>query len=73
MTTREDIIAAGPKEVRTPNMTVVAHDPVQVTRMRERNALTRLPTLCSIGGCTSAPKPDKYEMFTDRYDCRRAD
>lgn len=71
-TIKEDLLAAGPKEVRTPNMTVIAHDPMVIQKINERKATT-LPTICGFGGCTSKPKHSAYEPFADRYDCDRAD
>ncbi len=65
-TLREDLIAAGPKEVRTPNMTVVSHDPMQVVRANERRS-TVMPSLCCMRGCSTTPNDLKYKMFYREY------
>lgn len=61
------IMGIGPKEVRTPNMTVIAHDPKQVQQVLERRASVN-PTMCSIGGCVGVPKAAAYRGFTASYD-----
>lgn len=58
----------GPKEVRTPNMTVVAHDIGQVQRVMERRSLTAIPTLCNLGGCRTVPNESRYRMFNEDSD-----
>lgn len=56
----------GPKEVRTPNMTVITHDIEKVQRVQERGrAASFYPTMCSLGGCVGTPKEEAY----DRNDC----
>ena len=60
MTIREDILSVGPKEVRTPNMTVIAHDVDRVAKVLERRAVTELPSLCNIGGCRTTPNKEAY-------------
>lgn len=50
----------GPKEVRTPNMTVVSHDVDKVVKAKKAmNPI--LPTMCSLGGCVGVPKEDAYK------------
>jgi hypothetical protein len=52
----------GPKEVRTPNMTVVTHDPDKLQKAQERGrAANYIPTICGLGGCVSTPKPGAYD------------
>jgi hypothetical protein len=63
-TLREDLLAVGPQEVRTPNMTVIAHDPVKVNKVLERRSIQQYPTLCSLGGCRTSPKHIEYEMLS---------
>lgn len=57
------IKSVGPKEVRTPNMTVVAHDIAAVQRVMERRAITTVPTMCSLRGCIGVPKKSSYDTF----------
>ena len=61
------VMGVGPKEVRTPNMTVIAHDPKQIQQLLERRSST-MPTMCSIGGCVGVPKEAAYRGFAASYD-----
>lgn len=64
-TTEDDLVefhkSLGPKEVKTPNMTVVAHDVAQVQRMKERITAVA-PTMGTLGGSIGKPKHEKYTM-----------
>lgn len=59
----------GPKEVRTPNMTVVAHDIAAVQRVMERRSITTIPTMCSLRGCIGVPRKESYDMLHNLLDC----
>ena len=61
------VMGIGPKEVRTPNMTVIAHDPKEVQAVLERRKAIP-PTMCSLGGCVGVPKLAAYRGFTAAYD-----
>ena len=58
-TVNEDIISAGPAEVHTPNMRVIAHDIVKVDRVMSRRRST-MPSMGMIGGSVGIPKPGAY-------------
>ncbi len=60
-TLKEDIIATGPKEVRTPNLTVVAHDLEAVDRIQQKRRIGRLPTMGTLGGSVGTPKLSAYD------------
>ena len=62
------IKGVGPKEVRTPNMTVVAHDIAAVQRVMERRAMTTIPTMCSLRGCIAVPRHRAYDMRENLYE-----
>lgn len=64
MTLKDDILAVGPKEVRTPNMTVVAHDIDKINKVMERRSLVEAPMLCNLVGCRTAPKASAYKFQT---------
>jgi hypothetical protein len=55
----EDIIAAGPAEVHTPNMRVIAHDIEKVDKVMSRRRSV-MPTMGRIGGSVGIPKPGAY-------------
>jgi len=61
-TLKEDIIATGPREVQTPNMRVVAHDPEVVDRIQAKRRMTRLPTMGTLGGSIGTPKCGAYDF-----------
>lgn len=65
MSIKDDILAVGPKEVRTPNMTVISHDIEKIQRVLDRRAVTALPTFCSFARCRTIPKKSAYQPFAD--------
>ena len=66
-TINEDVIAAGPAEVHTPNMRVIAHDIEKVDKVMSRRRST-MPTMGMLGGSVGIPKPGAYSRH-----CRAQD
>lgn len=61
-TLKQDIIAAGPQEVHTPNLRVVAHDPEAIDRIMTKRRMTSLPTMGTLGGSIGTPKKSAYDV-----------
>ena len=59
---KQAVLAVGPKEVQTPNMTVVAHDLKTVHMIEQKcKAASFIPTMFNLAGCSTGPKPGAYK------------